>query len=117
MQLPLGFSRSTMHYSTKSPHGYVPLVGPSLAGSDVSCDSSSSDFRGLPWITLVQSLGSKLTGKGYDSFLVKSAQDFYICLVPAYNLCDGGRPSIMIGRSVGVIFTILADDQRKVRVT
>ena len=65
----------------------------------------------------MQSLGNRLTGKGYDSFLVKSAQDFDICQVPAYNLYGGGRPSIMIGRSVGVIFTILADNQREICVT
>ena len=106
-----------MHYTIKSLDGYVPSVGPSPVGSDASCDFSSSDIWELSRITRMQSLGNRLTGKGYDLFLVKSAQDSCICQVHAYNLCDGGRPSIVIGRSVGVILTILADDQREIRVT
>lgn len=61
--------------------------------------------------------GADSLAKGTILSMVESAQGGWICQVRTHNLCDRGRPLIVIGRSIHIIPTVLADDQGKVYVT
>lgn len=59
--------------------------------------------------------GANSLAKGTVLSMVESAQGGWICQVRTHNLCDRGRPLVVIGRSIHVIPTVLADDQGKVQ--
>ena len=61
--------------------------------------------------------GADLLATGTILSEVESAQGRCIYQVHTYNLCDRGRPLIVIDRSIHMIPTVLADDQCKICLT
>lgn len=61
--------------------------------------------------------GADSLAKGTILSMVESAQGGWICQVRTHSLCDRGRSLIVIGRSIHVITTVLADNPGKVCVT
>lgn len=74
-------------------------------------------FAGFHDYTYQSLEGTDSPAKGKTLSEVESAQGGCICRVHTYNLCDGGRPLIVISRSVSIIPSISADNQCNVCVT
>ena len=67
-------------------------------------------FAGFHDYTYQRLEGADSPAKGKTLSKVKSAQGRCICRFHTYNLCNGGRPLIMISRSISIIPSISADN-------
>ena len=74
-------------------------------------------FAGFYDYTYQSLEGADSLAKGKTLSKVESAQGGCICRFHTYNLCDGGRPLIVISRSISIIPSISADNQCNVCVT
>ncbi len=107
----LAIQRSTKLRNAMCPTKTRTLPFPTLRSTAPPTFADFQDYA-------CQSLeGADSLAKGTILSMVESAQGGWICQVRTHNLCDRGRPLTVIGRSVHIIPTVLADDQGKVCVT
>ena len=78
---------------------------------------ASPTFPGFHNYTYQSLEGADSLAKGKILSKVELAHGGYICQVHTYYLCDGGRPLIVIYRSISIIPSIPADDHCNICMT